>query len=148
MAEILGDDFNLFYDTSGNFTSPTWVVQASIGDLSLDTAKEQVEIPLRIAYKVYKTGRGDWTLSFTMNYDKANTFHMAVLAAIRAGSRIHLAFVDGSAISGNNYYHAWWVLTGPINAALDSPGTVEVEGKIHHDRGGSGTELPAYVAAA
>jgi hypothetical protein len=147
MAELLGDDFQLFYDTAGNFTSPTWVIQPSIGDLGFDPANEQVEIPLRITVKVYKKGRGDWTLSFTMNYDKSNTFHMAVMTAIRNGTRIHLAFVDGSTISGSNYYHAWWLLTGPIDGALDSAGSVEIEGKVHHDRGGAGTELPAFVAA-
>jgi hypothetical protein len=146
--ELLGDDFNLFWDSDGDFDSPAWAIQVSIGDLGFDTASEQVEIPLRIPVKVYKGGRGDWTLSFTMNYDKTNTFHMAVRAAITNKTPIHLAFCDGDDIVTDDYWHAWWLLSGPIDAALDSGATIEIEGKCHHYRGPADADLPAFVEAA
>ena len=147
-AELLGDDFTLFYDTADSFGSPTWVAQVSVGDISFDPGNEQVEIPLRIATKVYKKGRGDWTLSFSLNYDKSNTFHMAVRDAIRTGDPIHIALCDGDNITTGDYWHAWWMLSGPVDASLDSPATIDVEAKVHHDRGDADDELPEFVEAA
>lgn len=146
--ELLGDDFALFWDTAGDFASPTFVLQVSVGDLGFDPANEQVEIPIRIPVKVYKKGRGDWTLSFTMNYDKGNDFHMAVRDAITSGDPIHLAIADGDDIDTADYWHAWWMLSGPLGASLDSGATIEVEGKVHHDRGDADDELPEFVEAA
>lgn len=145
-GELLGDDFRLNYDSANNYSSPTWVNQTSVGDLSFDVGNEQVEIPKRIAFKTYKKGRGDWTLGFTMNYDPANTFHTAVISAINAGTKIHLAVSDGVAnTNGTNYWHAWWFLTGPLDASLDSNANIEVEGKVHHDTGTSDADVPAFV---
>ena len=146
--ELLGDDFKLYYDSASSFDSPTWVEQVSAGDLGFDPGIEQVEIPLRIAYKVYKKGRADWSLTFTMNYDPDNTFHTAVRDAITNGTKIHLAIADGDIDDDGNYWHAWWFLSGPIDAALDSNANIEVEGKIHHDRGDGDDELPAFVEAS
>jgi hypothetical protein len=146
--ELLGDDFRLFWDSNDDFASPTWVEEVSIGDLGFDPQNEQVEIPIRIPVKVYKKGRGDWTLSFTMNYDKSNTFHMAVRDAITTGDPIHLAIADGDSMLTADYWHAWWMLSGSLDAALDSNATIEVEGKVHHDRGDADDELPAFVEAA
>lgn len=145
-AELLGDDFKVYWDQAGSYASPTWgSPQTSIGDAGIDPANEQVEIPKRIAFKAYKKGRGDWSLSFTSNIDDTNTFHKALLAAIAAGTRLHLAIAAG-AIATEPYWHAWWMLTGPVDAALDSAASIEVEGKPHHDMGASDTEIPAYVA--
>ena len=146
--ELLGDDFNLFWDADGSFSSPAWERLVSVGDLGFDTGNEQVEIPLRIAVKVYKKGRGDWTLSFTMNYDKTNLFHMAVRDALTTGDPIHLAICDGDDIDTGDYWHAWWFVTGPIDASLDNNANIEVEGKVHHFRGDNDDELPAFVEAA
>ncbi len=54
--ELLGDDFRLYYDTADSYDSPTWVEQKSVGDIGFDPGNEQVEIPVRIAFKIYKKG--------------------------------------------------------------------------------------------
>lgn len=147
-VELLGDDFSLFWDSNDDWDSPSWVAQISVGDIGMDHANEQVEIPLRIAVKVYKKGRGDWSLTFTSNYDRSNAFHMAVRDAIRTGDPIHLAFADGDDIETADYTHAWWMLSGPIEASLDNPASIDVEAKVHHFRGDNDDELPEFVEAA
>lgn len=142
--ELLGDDLKLYYDSASDFTTPTWVEQISVGDIGFDPQNEQVEIPKRIAFKTYKKGRGDWTLSFTMNIDVTNTFHVAVMDAITDGTPIHLALALGD-IDAGGYWHAWWFLSGPVDAALDSNANIEVEGKCHHDLGEYDDEFPAFV---
>lgn len=144
--ELLGDDFRLYYDSASSYSTPTWVQQISVGDMGFDPGNEQVEIPIRIAFKVYKKGRADWELTFTMNYDPDSTFVTAVRNAITNGTKLHLAIADGP-VASENYWHAWWMLSGPLDAALDSNANIEVSGKIHHDRGVSGNELPAFVPA-
>jgi|SRR5690606_13821420 len=146
-SELLGDDFKLYYDDASSFDSPTWEEQISIGDLGFDPASEQVEIPKRIGTKVYKKGRGDWSLTFTMNYDPDSEFCMEVVDAINTGSKIHLAIADGDIDNGANYWHAWWMLSGPLDAALDTNANFEVEAKPHHDLGEEGDELPVFVPA-
>jgi hypothetical protein len=143
--ELLGDDFRIFWDDNDDYVSPNWIEQISLGDIGFDPGNEQVEIPIRIPFKVYKKGRADWALSFTMNYDKTNLFHMATREAITNGTPIHIALCDGDDIDADDYWHAWWFLSGPIDAALDTNANIAVEGKIHHDRGVAGDELPAFV---
>ena len=143
--ELLGDDFRIFWDSADDYASPDWHEQVSLGDVGFDPGNEQVEIPIRIPFKVYKKGRADWSLTFTMNYDRENEFHMAVRDAITTGDPIHLALCDSDDIDATDYWHAWWFVSGPIGASLDSGATIEVEGKIHHDRGEADDELPAFV---
>jgi hypothetical protein len=145
--EMLGDDCNVFWNSDDPivFNSPTWERQISLGDLEFDPANEQVEIPKRIATKTYKKGRGDWTLSFTMNIDLTNDFHMAVIASITAGDPIHLAFCLGDDIDEDPYWHAKWFASGPVGANLDEGATVEVECKPHFDTGTNDADLPTYV---
>lgn len=144
--ELLGDDFKLYWDSASDYDSPTWALQTSVGDLGFDPQNEQVPIPKRKAFKYYKKGRGDWTLSFQTNIDKSNAFHNAVRAAIDNGTAIHLAIADGPiATAGTEYHHAWWFLTGPTDGSLDTNANIEVEGKIHHDDGEYGDEDPAAV---
>lgn len=143
-AEKLGDDFTLNYTANAVYATPTWTAQTSIGDLGFDFAREQVEIPKRISTKVYKGGRMDWELSFTMNYDANNTFHTAVRSAIEAGSKVHLALADGNiATNTTHYWHAWWILTGNLDAGLDNAASIEVKGKCHHDTGTADADIPA-----
>lgn len=145
-AELLGDDFKLYWDQAGSYGSPTWGdPQTSIGDVGIDSNSEDVEIPKRITSKAYKGGRDDWRITFTMNIDDTNAFHKAVLAAIAAKTRMHLAVAAG-AIATEPYWHGWWRLKGPIDAALDSAASVQVEGMPHHDMGVGDTEIPVYVA--
>ena len=144
--ELLGDDFTLNWDQDSSYSYPNWLAAVSAGDLGFDPGNEQVEIPKRIAFKTYKKGRGDWALSFTMNYDPTNLFHIAVRNAITTGDKIHLAIADGD-ISTANYWHAWWFLSGPLDASLDTNANIEVEGKVHNDTGSGDTELPAFVTA-
>lgn len=146
--ELLGDDFRLFWDEDDSWSAPSWVEIISIGDLGFDPAKEQVEIPIRIPTKVYKSGRGDWTLSFTLNYDPDDAFCLAVIDAINNGTKIHLAIADGDNAATDNKWEAWWMLAGPLDAALDTNASFDVEGKVHFDRGAGGDELPRFVAAS
>ena len=148
--ELLGDDFNLFWDSTGDFDNPSWQRQISIGDLGFDPANEQVEIPKRIRTKVYKKGRGDWTLSFTSNYSRGSNFHRAVLDAVANGTKIHLAICDGDDIDDPEatYWHGWWLLTGPVSGSLDEAASIEVEGHCHHDTGEDDSELPELVVGS
>lgn len=147
--ELLGDDFNLFWDSADNWDTPTWVRQTSIGDLGFDAARKQVEIPKRIRTATYKNGRGDWELTFTMNYSRSNAFHRAVVAAIAADgdNPLHLAIVDGDDITDNeaSYWEGWFTLAGPLNAALDEGATIEVTGKPSCFIGAADDELPQFV---
>lgn len=146
--ELLGDDFRLFWDSASNWDSPTWVEVISVGDLGFDAAGEQVEIPIRIPFKVYKKGRKDWSFPFTLNYDPTDPFCIAALDSVNNGTKIHLAFADDAVIADANYWEAWWMLTGPIDAALDTNASIDIEGKVHFDRGLAGDELPRFVEAS
>lgn len=141
--ELLGEDFKLYYDSAGDWDTPDWEEQTSVGDLSFDPQNEQVEIPKRKAFKFYKKGRGDWSLGFTMNYDKDNQFHVAIAGAIESGDPVHLAFADGDIDDpGTVYYHAWFLVGGPHDASLDTNANIEVEAKIHTYEGEYGDEQP------
>lgn len=143
-AELLGDDFRLYHDGNNTYNAPSWSQIYSAGDVGLAFNNEQVNIPKRISYKVYKKGRADWELSFKCNYDATNSFHTAVRSAIENGTKIHLALADG-AINTNNthYWHAWWLLDGPLSGNLDEAGGFDVKGKLHHDTGTAEAEPPA-----
>lgn len=145
--ELLGNDVYVAYDTAGNYSAPTWVIQKSFGDCGFDPGIVQVEIPLRIGFTTYKGGRSDGSLTFTMNYAPDNTWHVAMRNAIRNKTRVHLAIVEGDTIgaSNNDYLHAWFGVYGPFGAGLDDVATYDVEGKFHHDIGVNQNEIPAYV---
>jgi len=143
--ELLGDDFRIFWDQDNDFDTPDWVEEISIGDMSFDPGNKQVEIPKRIPFVTYKKGRADWSLKFNLNYDKTNDMHMAIRDAITNGTKIHLAICDGDNITENDYWHANWFVTGPLDGALDKPAGYAVEGKIHFDTGTDGSETPAFV---
>jgi hypothetical protein len=140
MAELLGDDYKLFYDTASSFGTPTWVEEIGVGDIGFDTANEQVNIPKRTSHKLYKKGRSDLKFSFKMNVDVSSTFHKAVIGAINTGTKIHLAIAPGAIASGG-YWHGWFLLNGPLDASLDSAATYDVECKVHADD----TSMPAFV---
>lgn len=143
-AEKLGDDFTLCYTSNANFATPTWTAQTSVGDLGFAFNREQVEIPKRITTKTYKGGRMDWELSFKNNYDATNVFHNAVRSAIETGAKIHLALADGPInTNGTHYWHAWWSLTGNLDAGLDNAASMDVKGKCHSDTGTADAEIPA-----
>lgn len=147
--ELLGDDFNIFWDTADNWDTPTWVRQISLGDIGFDPAREQVEIPKRIATKTYKNGRGDWELTFTMNYSRSNSFHRAVVLAASSGGQnpLHLALVDGDDITDTeaSIWEAWWEVAGPISGSLDEGATVEVTCKPSCETGAADDELPTFT---
>ena len=133
-GELVGDDFNLLYDTEDpyDFATPTWVAQTSVGDIELNVGRVGVEIPKRTATKTRQGGRQEWSLSFTMNYSRTNTFHQAVMRAIESGDPIHLGICDGEiADDAANLWHALWHLTGPLGMSIDEGATVEVEGMPH-----------------
>lgn len=149
MTEMLGEDFELYYDSGDNYSSPTWGgEQCSVGDVGFDQGGENVEVPKRCGTKAYKKGRNDWRLTFTMNFEKDDTFHEAVRDAIRTGDPIHLALADGDiANNTTDYWHAWWLLSGPLDASLDTPATYEVEAMPHTNMGVNNDEVPAFVAS-
>lgn len=147
MANKIGDDFALYLDSADDYDSPTWVEQVDIGNLALDPAPEQVEIPKRNGFKMYKKGRQDLTITFDVSYDPANASHGTIRDAIRSGAAVHLALADGAiATAGTIYYHGWFMLVGPEDNSLDSAAVISVEAKVHADS--AATELPAKVTVA
>lgn len=140
---LLGDDYRVFWDTGANFASPTWVEQKYMADIALADSKEQVEIPVRLAWKFYKAGRQDTELTFTLPFNPADNFHVDVRDKTRNGSKIHLAICEGSNINAADYLHAWWIVTGDWDMSLDSPATFEVSARLAIDFGTN--EEPTYV---
>ena len=147
--ELLGDDFNIFWDTEDDFADPTWVRQLSLGDIGFNPNRAQVEIPKRIRTKTYKNGRGDWEVTFTMNYSRSNSFHRAIMLAITSDGQnpLHLAICDGDDIDDPeaSYAHAWWEVAGPLSASLDEGATVEITCKPSCFLGDDDDELPEFV---
>lgn len=139
---LLGDDFRIYWDTAVDFAMPTWVWQRNLGDIAHNDSGEQVEIPIRYSRKFYKKGRQASELTFTMNYHPTETFHLNVRDHIRSGDRIHLAIAEGD-ITTADYFHAWFVLFGPEDMALDAPATFAVTAVPSIDFGAS--EEPEYV---
>jgi hypothetical protein len=135
MATKLGEDFLLYHDTSANngtsaWTTPTWVLQNGVGDMTFDRAPKSVEVKSRSTkHTKYKQGRFDQRLSVTVNYDPASAFVTALEAAVAAQTHLHLAIADGAiATGGTNYWHADYCIVGdPLSAALDDGATFEVE---------------------
>lgn len=144
MANQIGDDFKLYYDSASDFDTPTWVEQVDIGNLALDPAPEQVEIPKRNGFKMYKKGRQDLSITFDLSFDPANVSHTAMRDAIRSGAAVHLAVANGAiATAGTIYYHGMFMLVGPEDLSLDSAATISIEAKVHADS--ASTDLPAKV---
>lgn len=147
MSETAGNDFRLYYDSAANYSSPTWGDhQTSLGSIGHDPNYNEFEVPKRIPTVVFQGGRDNHRLTFAMNYDPENAFHTAVRAAIRGKTRIHLALADADiTVNDTNYWHGWWLLKGPLDASLDQPGGIAVEGMPHHSMGTNDAEIPAYV---
>lgn len=139
---LLGDDFRIYWDTADSFGTPTWVYQRNLGDIGLADSGEQVEIPVRYPWKFYKKGRQDTELTFTMNYDPTDTFHIAIRDAIRDGSNVHMALAEGD-YQVLDYFHAWFIITGPQDLSLDAPATYAVSAKLSINFAAG--EEPAYV---
>ncbi len=130
MANLLGDDWRLYYDTADDWANATFVQQTDLGDLGFEFNPEQVEVPKRQTHKVYKSGRQDWMLSFNLNANPGATFYDAVEAAIEAGSSLHLALANGDiTANGTKYWHADWNMYGNIEADLDSNSQIPIEAK-------------------
>ena len=144
-GELVGDDFELLWDTEVpySFATPTWVAQDSLSDIELNVGKVAIEIPKRSPTKTRQGGRAEWSMSFTMNYSRTNTFHQAVMAAIQSGDPIHIGICDGEyGVDAENLWHAVWHLTGPLSASIDEGVTVEVDA-MPHTCAVEGTEDPA-----
>lgn len=147
VAELLGDHFQVYLDIEDpqSFTLPSWQRQTSIGDIGFDWAKEQVEIPKRKSVKGYQGGRQDWEFTFTMNYDRDNAFHQLVIAHIENSEPLHLALTDGILDDdAENLWHAWWLLTGPLDASLDTNANIEITAKVHTYAGSADDEDPEH----
>jgi len=138
MANLIGDTFTLNHDTSENWGTPTYVAQTNVNDLALDRGITGVQIDDRSGFTKYKSGRQDHRLTFTMNYDEANVFLVAIEGAVAAGTTLHIAIADGTlgtagtvasgGTAGVNYWHAEYVVIGdPLSANLDEGATFEVE---------------------
>lgn len=131
MANLIGDDFKLYNDTTNaaNWTPTVWVLQTDISDLAFDRGVVDVQIDDRTGFVKHATGRQNQRLTFTVNYDEADAFVVALEGAVAAGTSLHVAIADGLiAVGGTNYWHGDWVIVGnPLSANLDEGATLEIE---------------------
>lgn len=145
---LLGDDFNIFWDSADNWDTPTWVRILDATDIVFDPNRTQVEIRKRIRHKTYKKGMHDWELSFTLNYNPANEFCQQIRTCLYDdNTNIIVALADGDSMTDPavTYWRAHWEVFGPLNANLDEPAEIEITLKVSCDTGDDDSELPEMV---
>lgn len=124
-----GEDYRLFYRASGTWAAPTFAEIKAIGDLSVDYAPGDVEVPERGLSTGHLHGDGDAVINFTLFEDTGDANVTALIAAIHSGAMVHLAVCRGNGTPG---YEMECVLIGaPFSANRGELVQWEVEAKRH-----------------
>lgn len=125
---IKGDSYSLYRNT-GSYGTPTWVKVLAVGDLAVDVAPADIEVPVRGLPTGHLQGDGDPTISFTLYEDAGDAGVTALVDAMHDGDLVHLAVARGNA---KPYWHMECVLTGVgFSASRGEPAAWEVEAKRH-----------------
>jgi len=130
---VLGDDYKLYYSTSGDYASPVWVEVSAADSISVDWSPADITIPERGISTGHLQGKGDPTISFTMMEDTGDTSVEAIIAAtLTDATKIHLAvcrgFIDGA---GNKYYHMECAVFGSLTADQGGVASYDIEARRH-----------------
>lgn len=125
-----GDDYDLWYGTlAAPVAQQVWRRVPSVGDLAVDPGIADVEIPERGSTTGHLQGSSDPSITFTLLEDAGSADVTALIAAIHAGTMVHLAVARGLT---KPYWHMECVLTGaPFSASRGEPAGYEVEAKRH-----------------
>lgn len=141
---LIGEELLLYWDSDDDWASPNWVLEEDRQDINFNPSRVMVDIP-RASGKVARAGRTDWALSFTLNCSPSDNFFVAVLDAIATGGCLHLALADAAiATAGAKYWHADWVLRGPLSGQLDTAASLAVECMV----AAQSSNAPALVTVA
>ena len=108
MALILGMNSKLYYNT-GSYGSPTWTLITNVKDVEVNLDSETVDSTTRAnsGWKSSVVTLRVASITFSMNYDKSDTAHQAILDAYLAGTVKDFAVADGLiATTGTEYFRA------------------------------------------
>lgn len=126
-----GENYSLYLDTANTWGAATWVKIKAIGDLAVDQAPGDVEVPERGLSTGHLHGDGDSAFTFTLFEDSGDTNLDDIIDAIYDGSSIHLAVAREE---GEPYWHMECCLVGaPLTANRGELVGWEVEAKRHGD---------------
>lgn len=103
MASVLGKDFKAYYNT-GTFGTPVWTELTNISGLKTNMDIQQVSARTRAsgAYMQSAATGLDFSISWKMLWNLADTGFMALHAAAIALTEKDMIFLDGSATSGSH----------------------------------------------
>lgn len=128
---LKGEDYSLYIDTSSTWGGATWVKLKAIGDLSVDLAPGDVEVPERGLPTGHLHGDGDAVISFTLFEDTGDSNVDEIIDSIYDGTAVHLAVATAE---GEPYWHMECCLTGgPMSANRGELVAWEIEAKRHGD---------------
>lgn len=128
---LKGEDYNLYIDTSSTWGGATWVKIKAVGDLSVDLAPGDIEVPERGLATGHLHGDGDAAFTFTLFEDSGDSNVDAIIDSIYDGTPVHLAIATAE---GEPYWHMECCLVGgPMSANRGELTAWEVEAKRHGD---------------
>jgi len=128
---IKGASYKLYLNT-GTYASPTWAEIKAVGDISVDKAPDDVEVPERGMDTGHLHGESNPTFSFTLFEDSGDTNVETLIAAIYSGAMKELAVANGAiATTGTKYLRMESVLMGSLSAARADVASYEITAMRH-----------------
>lgn len=115
MGVKLGFNGNVYRDTAGSFSSPTWNLIPNVKDVSVDLADDEADASQRggSGWKMLEPTMRGVTITFEMVYDTADADFTTLRDAYLARTLVLFAIADGLiASSGTQYIKADCKITG------------------------------------
>tara|TARA_B100001123_G_C15139083_1_gene958711 strand:+ start:248 stop:694 length:447 start_codon:yes stop_codon:yes gene_type:complete len=129
----LGDDYKLYYRSSGTYASPTWSHVAAADSISVDFAPTDIAVNERGIETGHLQGKGDPSFSFSLMEDTGDTNVEALIdATLTDATLVHLAVSRGDiATSGVKYFHMECALFGGVTADQGGVASYDIEARRH-----------------
>lgn len=128
---IKGSEYLLYYN-SGSYVSPSWNIIKACGDVAVDAAPDDIEVPERGIGMGHLQGEFNPTFTFTLFEDTGDTNVVAMIAAIYSGAQVELAVANGPiATSGTKWFRMESVLMAPMSANRGDPASFDVTAYRH-----------------
>lgn len=128
---VKGASYKLYLNT-GSYGSPTWAEIKAAGDITVDRAPDDVEVPERGMDTGHLQGEANPTISFTLMEDTGDANVETLIAAIYSGAMKEIAVANGPiATVGTKWLRMESVLMGALSAARSDVSSYEVTAMRH-----------------
>lgn len=126
-----GRAYRLYLNT-GSYGTPTWTEIKAAGDIAVDRAPDDIEVPERGMDTGHLQGEANPTITFTLYEDAGDANVETMIAAIYSGAMKEIAVANGAiATTGTKYLRMESVLMGTLAANRGDAASYEVTAMRH-----------------